>query len=202
MVRPSNTPDRISTRAASSRCVVRRLWPGRRRSRSACRSSSLRVSRGGHPSTTTPIPAPWLSPQVERRNRDPKVLPTGFEHRGGSPSGSGLFGRLVSESCSLGIPARGSLPSPRVIDIDGRLNLATAWEAISDTVGDQSAHSAAGGRTPWSAFDDRAARLAGALDGHGVGFGSKVALFLFNGCEYPEAQYAALKVRGIPANVN
>ncbi len=87
-------------------------------------------------------------------------------------------------------------------DIDGRLNLATAWEAISDTVGDQPAHSAAGVRTPWSAFDDRAARLAGALDGHGVGSGSKVALFLFNGCEYPEAQYAALKVRGIPANVN
>ena len=87
-------------------------------------------------------------------------------------------------------------------DIDGRLNLATAWEAISDAVGDQPVHSAAGVRTSWSAFDDRAARLAGALDAHGVGSGSKVALFLFNGCEYPEAQYAALKVRGIPANVN
>ena len=97
---------------------------------------------------------------------------------------------------------RGSLPSPLVGDIDGRLNLATAWEAISDVVGDQPAHSAAGVGTSWSAFDDRAARLAGALDAHGVGLDSKVALFLFNGCEYPEAQYAVFKVRGVPANVN
>ena len=98
--------------------------------------------------------------------------------------------------------SQGSLPSPSVSDIDGRLNLATAWEAIADVVGDQPAHSAAGVRTSWSAFDDRAARLAGALDARGVGLDSKVALFLFNGCEYPEAQYATFKVRGVPANVN
>ncbi len=94
------------------------------------------------------------------------------------------------------------VPSPTVGGIDGRLNLATAWEAIADVVGDQPAHSAAGQRTSWADFDDRASRLAGTLSGHGLGTDSKVALFLYNGSEYPEAQYAAFKVRGVPANVN
>ena len=87
-------------------------------------------------------------------------------------------------------------------EIDGRLNLATAWEAISDVVGDQPAHSAAGQRTSWTEFDDRSARLAGTLADRGLGPDSKVALFLYNGCEYPEAQYATFKIRGVPANVN
>jgi len=109
---------------------------------------------------------------------------------------------------SVRLPARsrvvraGWLPSPAVGDLDGRLNLATAWEAIADEVGDQPAHSAAGVRSSWTEFDDRAARLAGTLTSYGLGPDSKVALFLYNGCEYPEAQYATFKVRGAPANVN
>ena len=87
-------------------------------------------------------------------------------------------------------------------EIDGQLNLATAWEAIADSVGDQPAHSAAGARTSWTEFDERAARLAGTLTAHGLGPDSKIALFLYNGCEYPEAQYATFKIRGVPANVN
>ncbi len=87
-------------------------------------------------------------------------------------------------------------------DIDGQLNLATAWEAIADEIGDQPAHSAAGVRSSWSEFDDRAARLAATLTAHGLGPDSKVALFLYNGSEYPEAQYATFKIRGAPANVN
>ena len=86
--------------------------------------------------------------------------------------------------------------------IDGLLNLATAWEAVSDEVGDRPAISAAGRRLSWSEFDDRAARLAATMVAHGLGPGSKVALYLYNGHEYPEAQYAAFKVRGVPANVN
>ena len=96
----------------------------------------------------------------------------------------------------------GSVPSPPVGGIDGLLNLATAWEAVSDEVGDRPAISAAGRRLSWSEFDDRAARLAATMVAHGLGPGSKVALYLYNGHEYPEAQYAAFKVRGVPANVN
>ncbi|MCH2438207.1 MAG: AMP-binding protein [Acidimicrobiales bacterium] len=87
-------------------------------------------------------------------------------------------------------------------EIDGRLNLASAWEAIADEVGDSTAVSVAGRHYSWTDFDDRAARLAGTMLEHGLGPDSKVALYLYNGNEYPEAQYAAFKVRGIPANVN
>ena len=87
-------------------------------------------------------------------------------------------------------------------EIDGRLNLASAWEAIADEVGDSTAVSVAGRHYSWTDFDDRAARLAGTMLEHGLGPDSKVALYLYNGNEYPEAQYAAFKVRGIPVNVN
>src|ERR1044072_8630322 len=38
-------------------------------------SGSASEMRGGTPSTTTPIAGPWLSPQVVKRNRVPKLLP-------------------------------------------------------------------------------------------------------------------------------
>src|SRR3984957_16209386 len=37
-------------------------------------SATSRGMRGGQPSTTHPIPAPWLSPKVVTRKRCPKVL--------------------------------------------------------------------------------------------------------------------------------
>jgi hypothetical protein len=40
-------------------------------------SSSLKGRRGGHPSTTTPIPPPWLSPQEEILKRLPNEFPIG-----------------------------------------------------------------------------------------------------------------------------
>lgn len=86
--------------------------------------------------------------------------------------------------------------------VDGRLNLATAWEAIADEIGDLPAISVSGERSAWSVFEDRASRLATTLLEHGLGRDSKVALYLYNGREYPEAQFAAFKLRGIPANVN
>src|SRR6202047_1192918 len=38
-------------------------------------SGPVSGSRGGTPSTTTPIAGPWLSPQVVKRNSAPKQLP-------------------------------------------------------------------------------------------------------------------------------
>ena len=60
--------------------------------------------------------------------------------------------------------------------IDGGLNLARAWEAIADVVGDHPAVSAAGPRFSWTEFDNRASRLAGTLADYGLGLDSKVAL--------------------------
>ena len=58
VVSPSKTPLRISGRSGSLRCVTIADCPGRRRSRSGCRSSSLSGTPGGQPSTITTLPAP------------------------------------------------------------------------------------------------------------------------------------------------
>ena len=68
------TPERILTASGSWRWVVKRDWPGRRRSRSCWISSFVSGISGGQPSTTQPIAIPWLSPKVVTRNRWPKVL--------------------------------------------------------------------------------------------------------------------------------
>ena len=60
-----------------------------------------------------------------------------------------------------------------------------------------------GGRTiAWGEFEQRAARLAGALRAYGLGPGSVVACYLYNCPEYFETFLAALKIRAVPANVN
>ena len=74
VVRPSKTPERISTVSASLRGVVMSLWPGRRRSSSAWISAAVIGRRGGQPSITTPMAGPWLSPQVVMRKIWPKLL--------------------------------------------------------------------------------------------------------------------------------
>src|SRR5665213_2185319 len=71
---PGKTPDMIFTASGSCRCVVKRDCPGRRRSSSRWMSSTARGMRGGQPSTTQPIAAPWLSPKLVKRNIWPKVL--------------------------------------------------------------------------------------------------------------------------------
>ena len=77
VVRPSKVPDRISTRSASCRWVVKRLWPGRRASSQGWMSASVSGIPGGQPSTTQPSAGPWLSPQVVTRKRWPKLLNMG-----------------------------------------------------------------------------------------------------------------------------
>jgi hypothetical protein len=68
------TPDRIFTWSGSWRWVVKRDWPGLRRSSSAWISAASRGIMGGHPSMTQPSAGPWLSPKVVTRNRWPNVL--------------------------------------------------------------------------------------------------------------------------------
>ncbi len=79
---------------------------------------------------------------------------------------------------------------------------ATIWESIADEIPDEVALVHGLTRRTWAEYDERAARLAAAYSAAGLGHDSKVGLFLYNGNEYLEAQYAAFKMRGVPVNVN
>jgi acyl-CoA synthetase (AMP-forming)/AMP-acid ligase II len=82
------------------------------------------------------------------------------------------------------------------------LHFATVWEAIADRIPDAPALAHGARTTGWGEFEQRSARLAGALLAHGLGPGSTVACYLYNCSEYFEAFFAALKIRAVPANVN
>ena len=75
------------------------------------------------------------------------------------------------------------------------LNLASAWEIVADRAGDRLAVHCGGVSRNWAELADRAARLAKALSEVGVGAGDNVAIALYNGNEYIEAEFAAMKCR-------
>lgn len=54
----------------------------------------------------------------------------------------------------------------------------------------------------WRQFDDRAARLAAAMQAGGIVAGETVAINMYNCPEWLEAYYATLKMRAVPANLN
>lgn len=81
-------------------------------------------------------------------------------------------------------------------------HLADLYEGIADVMGDAPALIHVDQVRSWSAFDERAARIASALVGAGLTSQSKVGLYLFNGPEYLEAQLGALKCRAVPVNIN
>lgn len=82
------------------------------------------------------------------------------------------------------------------------LNLASAWEIVADRAGDRLAVHCDGVSRNWAELADRAARLAKALSEVGVGAGDNVAIALYNGNEYIEAEFAAMKCRAAHCNVN
>lgn len=81
-------------------------------------------------------------------------------------------------------------------------HLADLWEKISDFKRNDTALIHGGLRRSWQEFDQRAARIAAALDAQGVGAGDTVAVAMYNCPEWLETFYAALKIRAVPANVN
>jgi len=81
-------------------------------------------------------------------------------------------------------------------------HFATLWEAVGDAIGDHEALVTGTTRRTWSEYDDRASRLAAAFGGAGLGPDSKVGLYLWNGNEYLESQFAAMKGRSVPVNIN
>ncbi|MEQ9586670.1 MAG: acyl-CoA synthetase [Parvibaculaceae bacterium] len=81
-------------------------------------------------------------------------------------------------------------------------NFADLFETIAARIPDRTALIDEAGRTSWAAFEDRAARLASALQNAGVGKDTKVAIYGQNSSAYVEAQFAIFKCRAIPINVN
>lgn len=91
--------------------------------------------------------------------------------------------------------------APESASLDA-LNFATVWELVSDAIPDKPALGHGTAVRTWAEFDGRSARIAAALGAHGIGADDKVALFLYNGFEYQEAQFASFKTRSAPCNVN
>ncbi len=79
---------------------------------------------------------------------------------------------------------------------------ATVFEALADGLGEAPALVQGRRRRSWGDFEDRAARFAAALGAAGLGPGDVVAQFLYNGPEYLETWFGALKTRCVPVNVN
>jgi 3-oxocholest-4-en-26-oate---CoA ligase len=81
-------------------------------------------------------------------------------------------------------------------------NFADVWEAAADTVPDATAQIHGDRRYTWAKFDRRADGIAATLLEAGIGQQDKVALYMYNGPEYLESAFGALKAGLVPVNVN
>ncbi len=79
---------------------------------------------------------------------------------------------------------------------------ADTFEVVADTIPDHPAIVTEDRRLTFAEVDERANRLAHALQDRGIGPGDHVGLFLYNGPEYIEGMLAAWKIRAVPINVN
>lgn len=82
------------------------------------------------------------------------------------------------------------------------VSFGTIWEAVARELPDAVAVSEPSRDYTYAEFEDRAARLASALVGAGLGPGDKVACYLYNGAAYLEAVFAAFKIGAVPVNAN
>ena len=76
------------------------------------------------------------------------------------------------------------------------------WESVADAVPEQLAVVQGDRRVTWGDYEANAARLAQACLDAGLGPHSKVGMYLYNSPEYCETNFAAVKFRGVPINVN
>ncbi len=76
------------------------------------------------------------------------------------------------------------------------------WERIADATPDAPAVVHGTRRVSWRDYDARAARLARAFLDAGLGPHAKVGMYLYNSPEYCETNFAAMKIRAVPINVN
>ena len=83
-----------------------------------------------------------------------------------------------------------------------RAHFGHIWEHIADAIPDAPAVVQGDRRILWRDYEQRAARLAAAFQEIGLGPHSKVGMYLYNSPEYCETNFAAMKIRGVPVNVN
>ena len=81
-------------------------------------------------------------------------------------------------------------------------HFATALELVADSVPERTALICGSKTVTWSAYDDRAARIASVLTAYGLKAGANVGLYLHNSNEYLETHLGVFKIRGCPINVN
>jgi fatty-acyl-CoA synthase len=84
----------------------------------------------------------------------------------------------------------------------GDWNYADVWEAIAETIPDETAQVYGERRPTWRDLDARADGLALTLLEHGAQRHDKVAMYLRNAPEYMESFFAALKISCVPVNTN
>lgn len=99
-------------------------------------------------------------------------------------------------------PTGGTMGAMHSDDSAVGMNLATVWEAVTDTVPDSAALIHGDLVRSWEEFEDRSARLAAGLANAGLGRDHKIACYLYNGPEYLESTFAAFKLGAVPVNVN
>lgn len=81
-------------------------------------------------------------------------------------------------------------------------NFANVWETVADTVPKRCAQAFGAQRFSWSQFERRADGVARSLLAADLGQQDKVALLLYNGPEYMETAFGALKAGLVPVNTN
>jgi fatty-acyl-CoA synthase len=82
------------------------------------------------------------------------------------------------------------------------LHYSTIYERVADVLPDAPALIHGDLVRSWAEFDDRAARLASTFLAGGLRHDAKVGIYLYNCNEWLEACHGALKMRGVPVNVN
>jgi len=82
------------------------------------------------------------------------------------------------------------------------MHFATLWEAFADALPEVPAVIFGDKRWTWSQYEDRSARVASVYAAAGLEVGDSVGLYLYNGNEYLECQFGAMKQRILPINVN
>jgi fatty-acyl-CoA synthase len=83
-----------------------------------------------------------------------------------------------------------------------RAHFGAIWEAVADAVPEHPAVVQGARRVTWGNYEQRAARVAQACLDAGLGPHAKVGMYLYSSPEYCETNFAAMKLRAIPVNVN
>ena len=81
-------------------------------------------------------------------------------------------------------------------------HFSSLWEQVADATPDAPAVIQGARSLTWREYEARAGRLAQAFLDAGLGAHSKVGMYLYNAPEYCETNFAAMKIRGVPVNVN